>query len=994
MDENTSYAQFTSCTSLLDFQNTQSDSYHKMALSWSLSSNSQFQYDRIELYRFIGDVSECINENDVTEDLPSTQLIYTARQNIDDTVTIETYFPYSATTTITGSISDINSYVDDFSTLLNTKFNLDIFHSLHGVVDNHTVINDIGFTRRAIYYILKTYITGATDAAPYLLTPSYKDKRFINHSTKTQTRHNYLHYEGDEIWNAYVSDASTAGIYGGLSRTAVDINRIYKDAAHMGPTGRGGSAWVSDRSSGSILQYNLRDGSHQQTFKTNIKGRGCGIGVHTDSGNCIAGPGDTGSGTHPTVFYCDTNKTTPDYVMSLDLESRRCCYGIVPLYNYPDRMFITDLAGHGYSGIFILGSNLTNSRFIHGTQKSTGYAAAACPNGFGVQAGYSSHICDFVHPDDARLIRKHLDVGGVDGISTRIGVDNYSMYPNTIINTVADRDYFCIRHNSEFALQVPFSSTIDSEININWAIPMDGNGTGDTPGYDGENNLWKVATQSKKKIYRTAGDWFANDGIENQYIYPHGGYSRYSISDIQDWPYSLTNTKEIEWFLTRNHGVSTYRADSIGFNLEEIDASTLDNTIPVYWDPNEPTKYETAYTSWWNMVEQKMVRVSLANQHNDHWKTAPYFRVYKNGTQDINARKWGIRMNVNPAWVLDGRGSNIDDFYENYSDGWQQYIVNLIKSWAAAFTNATTSYIGIANRSNIIQGNKTGVLVHPFYKYATNLPTTTKYINPLLTTDTQNKILYYMGNLKMYNFESVMMPSLYMYSDFTGNILAGSIDSSPLNKSVIHPSIVAPSVTLLLSGYQSNPRYQDTPIYCYPWNIVLPSNTAMYNSLTGYDDLNVTYTVSAYMGTYLVSAFNLISDDYAPSTFTIVKNTIYNYTGVYDNTAVFNYTYRSPSMNGIYHLPSGDISMAEYLIADSRKPTGAFKPNTSIQQKQIYDYDMSTNTCSMLNISAEATVTVLERWPEPKFFIDPQEDKNTRQDLFCNSTWGRSCSGL
>jgi len=987
-------AQFSSCTSLVEFQNANQSTYHKMRLTWILPELEEEEYEKVEIYRFVSELNVCTNPDIITDASPS-KLIYTVTQNVDDTVTIERNFPYFISTTASTTLNNMEKvFVDDFSGLDPSGYDLDLFHSFPGIFNNKTIIDDIAFIRRTIYYILKVYVKGDTvssDIAPYLVTPVYSERRFVNHSTKTQVKHNYLHYEGDEIWNAFVVDAAAnQGAYGGISRTTVDNRRIHFDVSHAGPYGRGGSAWVSDRSSGNIMRYDMRNGAHHRTYSTGIKGRGFGIGIHTGTGGCIAGPGDTAYSPHttPTLFYCDPNKTSPEYIMPVS--SNRCCYGIIPLYNYSDRVFVTDLDGHGYSGILIIGNNLTDSRFIHDSNRASGYAAAAGSNGFGIQAGYNTTIPNFVHPEDARSILKNLSTFSVYSFASRIGADNHELYPNTLVNgTSSNRDYYCITHGSEFSLHVPFDAMISSDITVNWAVDFGSPPYIQTPGYDGENNLWSVGSNTKRKIYRSAADRIANDDIDESTIFPFGGNSRYKSMPLTNWRMSNTNTKEIEWFLTRNHGVSTYRAD-LGYSFKQIDAPSLDKTTAIAWDPARPYLVETAYDAWWNMVEQKMIRVYLSKQGNSNWKACPYFQVYnKDNVLDVNGRKWGIRMNV--ADVRAGRGKNLDDFYENYSQYWMSAIISRINSWANAFANINTSYPLDSNRVTMIEGNMRGVLVHPFYKFAQATPNLKSYINPSLPSETKTNIQFYMDNIKEYSFGSPMMPTLYMYSDFTGNMFSeasGPVGPMPLSIDKIHPELTDSSkvlsLVLLLSGYQSNPGYQDTPAYCYPWKNTIPSTfTTPCTAISGYDDFNVTFIVSANAGIYGTSTISISTDDYVPSYLSDTNNEAIITGDLRDNVVYLNYTYHTPSMVGITYIPSGSNN----AYPAPSKPNGSFIPRANMQAVNLYDY--TVNGCLPFNPPVSASITVFERWPEPKFFINAQDDFNIRQNFFCNSNWGR-----
>jgi hypothetical protein len=967
MDEEITYAQLISCTPLTEFRETK-----QMELEWELATNGQ--YTLIEIYRYIGEHMGCTNPDLITDGSEGVKLVYSIESNNDGTITENRFFPVYTSSTIEKSIGDISEFIDDFGVLASSKYDIDMFQNLVANTNNDDVLNDISSGRRVIYYILKSYTTGSGGSGdiPYLVTPSYSTKTFINHSTKTQVRHDYLHYEGDEIWNAYVA---SAGMNPGISRTAVDVNRVYSDTIHAGPTGRGGSAWVSDRSTSQVYQYDLKDGALRNKYQLPVSpSRGHGIGVHTETGNCIAG-----GGSRPVLFYCDVSYQSPLKIIG-PLTDKTYCYGVIPLYGYSDRLFIADRAGEG--GILVLKENLTESILIN-TGDIDGYAAAACPNGLAVQASRSTAGVYFVNPETANTVFKPWGSTG----ASRIGVDNYNMYPNTIINAEGNRNCFSIRNYNEYNVTVPFALEDENDVDINWRIKYNiGQDIKAAPGYDGENNMWDVRSKVKDKYYRTAGDWYANDGRDERFIYPYGGYSRYPSTTLDRWQSSYVNTREIEWFLTRNHGVSSY-VEPYRSVLKEIDPPTLDDTVSVNWDPERPLLSETAYESWWNMVDQKMVRVWHAQSGSTQWRRAPYFAVYKDGFVDKKSRKWGIRINVEDIRTsLGNPGSNLDDFYENHRDQWVNIIIKRLRAWSNAFASQTTSYIGNTNRNNIINGNQLGVLVHPFYRFAKSLNTSGKYVNPGLPTKTQNNINHYFGNIKYFEFGSLQMTTLYLYSDFTGNMLAGASDTQQSTRSIIHPENSIDSIlfNLGVSGRQYNTGYQDTPAYCYPWTNTASSAS---NSISGYDDFTVQFAISS-SSFFLLTTYSLSTDDFASpylgDTNNIPVLTI-NPSGIITNVE---YTYQSPSVNGVYYIPSGSAEFVQYI---SSKPNGSFHPIVGANVRDLYDYNLDTNSCNMRTITAGANVSVFERWPEARFYVKAEDDKYLRQYFFCNNSWGRAC---
>jgi hypothetical protein len=724
--------------------------------------------------------------------------------------------------------------------------------------------------------------------------------------------------------------------------------------------------------------------------------RGFGIGIDGQTGDCIAGPGGLwNENMHPTLYRCKIGNGLVTTLMPLP--NNGCAYGIIPLFNNPDKMLITDYYDKGYARILNLSNNTVTQV---GTQPVLGYAAAACPNGMGVQKSLDTvSNMALINPLTYTFFKLPLVNGTIAAAGSKIGVDQYSSYPNTILNkdmgTANARECFSVWAQTEWGVTVPTDADASGDCALNWGLKFNNAGvTTGTTGFDGENNAWVLIgvddsgpalPSHKTKLYRTAHDRDTGDGIDDSTTFPYGGESRYPAVQLKNWPFSFTNNREIEWFLTRNHGITTLNPVTLN-TLETLDASTLDDSQSVNW---YGSLNQTASAAWWSLVEEKMLRKHYVVGGNTWNTVGGYYKVYDTaGTLDGNAKKWGIRMAVSDIRTANNTlsGMNNDLFYETQNGAWKSEISNRIRAWSSAFAS-DTSYGGM--RSDLVAGNVTGLKVHPHYKNAT-LAVDSYYINANLTSTQRAALETYAKSVKCINLRNLVVSYLYMYSDFTGNILQGSVDSSPLNRDIIHPDPTTPTLVLLTSGYQSNPGYQDTPAYCYPWKNTIPvSMSASYNAITGYDDFNVTYLVSSNMGSYLMSSFSLSTDDYWPSYLSditntavltpVIKNTSYNAASIYDSTAAFDYTYHSPSMDGL----SG------FTHPSSGRATGKFNPKTDVYVKDLYDYD-AINGCNIVNAAANAYVTVLERWPEPKFFVKASDNVSVRQGQFCRKTWGIS----
>lgn len=1019
------YAKFISCTNLVEFQNS-GPNYHKINFKISIPQTHQYLYDRIEIYRYVGEYMECGDKNKIINSIEKEKhaaLVFKAIQQFDtngyaNKCVFETYSgnTFNCNQTINNNLTGIEDFTDNLNILSDKGNNLRDIHYLSklapGMADNFNVLNDIGFTRRVLFYVIKTYIKGNFDAAPYLLTPDWKQRRFVNHSTKTQVRHDYLHYEGDEIWLSDLSDkAGNDETYGGISRTSVDINRLYADSVnHAGPTGRGGHAWVSCRSTGKVFKHNLRDGALEQVFNTGICcGRGHGIGIDIDTGDCIATPSKIENNKKIYVKRCNIRTGKVDNIMEYTLHGAGIYgYGVIPIYGKPDRMLVTSYQGRAN---IVYYKNINSNGVLEPYNKQSsndvnGYAACSGPNSKGLQASQTGETWNkiaVINTDNGSHFSITPNGGNITKHSSRINIDSHKDYPHTILHPLGNRDYYSIFSDNEYGYYIDKNATDNTKVKLNWAVKI-GIGGG-TPGCDGENNLWNVVNNNKTKIYRTAGNREINPDINDEYVYPHGGNSRYPNIPLKDWPIGMTNTPIIEWFLTRNHQVVT----GTGLNGEPItiDEGTLDNTTVVSnWDPNRGsrgypgnTTNQTASAAWWSLVDERMLRKHDINT---------YFKVYK--ISDIpsqriiypKSRKWGIRMNVTDIYDnlpdKSKYGNDVDNFYENGRDIWLPEISERIRAWSKAFAEPD-SYPSATpqQRKTLVENNLLGIKVHPFYEKAQSLAGVNRYINDEtfpLDSEKRKQITKYMDNLKMYNFKNRLCLWLYMYSDFTGGVLAGTIESIPINKDIIHPATTNPSLTLLMSAYQSNPTIIDKPEHCYPWKRTVPvSMSAMYEAITGYDDFNVTFLVSTYPGSYLINSYNIYTDD-CKSTFeddvrkqakfNIVTNLAYNNNNDYTSKVYFRYTYLDPSVNGLFYLDNS-VPRVENLLPifyNERKLGGVFKPIAEISAKNLYE-------CQIINPTATGNIMVLERWPQPKFYLNGEDNSTIRYQLFDpNNTWG------
>lgn len=298
-------ARFTSISPLISanpLYGGDSNNYHKFKLEWEYPNQGEMglkrpkarQYDikAIRIYRYIGELDKCTSPYDIPvppyegiqDDNPNQlRLIYNIEQK-DNALDAYQYI-YTPSGPIISAIdiiddgaiitqiTNVTKITDDLSFYNENRFDkgLSIAHNLIDDYNNKDVLTHIYMNRRVIVYLIATYLGDAEDYSPYIIAP-YSDQKIITaYSSKTQVRHDVLHYEFDTIWKTIIDSDSKYNNENYISRTAIDIDALYRSGnnIHRGPAGRGGFAWVSDRgSSGEIYRFNLSNGIQ------------CGVGVN------------------------------------------------------------------------------------------------------------------------------------------------------------------------------------------------------------------------------------------------------------------------------------------------------------------------------------------------------------------------------------------------------------------------------------------------------------------------------------------------------------------------------------------------------------------------------------------------------------------------------------------------------------------------------------------------------------------------------------------
>jgi hypothetical protein len=516
------YAQFTSITpsNIVDVRPGGS-SPHTFRLEWMYPANPLFPYTKVEIYRYITD----IGENGDSFDLDSAYKITTFTTNV------------SSTTAFTDDLS--NYYRNDqLPHLINT------YNKIGQVADDKQLLDEVYYSKRAIYYSILTYGQGGGfDAIPFVILTNgvaYDADgggnigRIQNISTKTQVKYNTLNYEGDRIWFTQLR-CPDGSIPGRISRSAVDLKNNW--------------VWITSRTPTPnyfAFRCSLPHGIEEATYKLDgASGWANGVGVCVDgnNGNAIVGTYASpiyGGGLH----VCDKSVGIGNfnaqhvYPVGYGSDSDFKCYGLAVQYNQPNTYWATTQHDDG-TGIYPI-YKITNNGSWAATQITSNvhkpYGIATGPDGTIFSTDWNSFAMQY------RLASRtaaSFSSGSwtIDATSHSSGVctDSPSLYPN---NNGEYNVFMTNRGNQKTACRSFILNTGFTGAATTWNVSFEPMGVG----ADSENNIWVVSSGAITKIFR----------MINNTDFPFGGLCRYPSLDVNEWPYSLTNDQSIEWFLTRD----------------------------------------------------------------------------------------------------------------------------------------------------------------------------------------------------------------------------------------------------------------------------------------------------------------------------------------------------------------------------------------------------------------------------------------------------------
>ena len=995
------FAQFDSITPISDV-NGIDDQYQ---LIWTLPETNNYLYSKIEIYRYIGAYKTVVTKDQI--DTNNSKLIYKATQqfntNNDDYIQEtrtqvtkcegnqpEVIIPkYLTDLSLNNFTDNLHSYNNGTSTSLKT------FSNLSDVTDDATLLKQITNNQRTIWYFIKTSIKGVFDKSPYCVGSHYSTGTLDNTSTKTQVRHNMLHFEGDLIWVTWLTPDNKATHLNsgrGVSRTSVDISNVYSTANKQGIDGDGGYAWVSDRTTGYVFKCRLNDGLQVNKYLNSQqigqeKGFGVCIDISTPDHDCLAGsysePSQIIRCSGPQPNAGDENTETvvdsnPNHKYTAGINN----YGMVNVYCWENALIAmrSETTNDRLSLFYARNGNRFYTVKDHSKFVSDIYGLAGGPDGTIFTAAYDQYnttstkrlgilrSCPILPVEEAN-IGDAYELGWIMPKSPNghitCTVDNYSLWPNTtksknkyhviysglengrIEDLIVNTTYYPESPNGGPAQSFSPSGTLDTNhvpvaslvakvgVNDDYATTWRG------VGIDGENNIWGLGA-SRTKIYR----------LQTGSTYPLQGYCRYPSNTPDEQPFSYTNTPEVEWFLLRDSGYNS----SVG----TIDSTNLITSIPFGVD-------QSANAAWWSLVDNE--RFEGNPQVNASSTTTPKGgfdvpRVTNNLTSPFT-KKYGIRM-------------------KNWTPTLSTSVLTAIKAWYDIYCNPETSLYTHPLAIETMRGNLSGRRLFPWYGGSSNIDPNILVAfsdNWFTYTTASSGNGYYPGwyagdyanpsyTISFQNWQGYS----YIYSDFTGNLLLGGSNETEINKDYIHGPVIDTKITTEINGIHTGGYIENNPT-CYPWDTVVlaptshgfPSDTTKATEVSGYDDLTVFYRITAI----------------APNSDKIdVKHKDFNdyiYTIPNDGTNIYNnsYNYTNPSKIGLTYLALGPASY-EYL--KNKTPNGIFAATVTVTGINYY-------TGTTITTQSAYNATVLERWPEPRLFVELTDLSAKRLTFFCNNKW-------
>ena len=594
------HAQFTSITpgSIIDAR-PGGASPHQFRVNW-VYPNDNYAITRVGIYRYI-----------------------TGRTTGETTFDLSN--PNYLIASYTTDAASITSFTDNLQQYYNT--NSQYLKNLYGdtlTSADSQLLDEVYYSRRGIIYgisISKSAVLGTTintsisaggfDTQPYVVITHSNTGKVQCISTKTQVKHNVLHLEGDDIWLTQL--ASNAAKPGTPGNVVLDLDRIYLNGTtHGGPSGIGGWAWVQTLpltnpvNNGYLYRCALRNGVLDSVFTMVGSNAGQleagGLTVDAKSGNAFAIPYTEpvdGGGQYQVAPGGASGTSNSVAIGGNILANKFDTRGACTAPATPNTYWAVANTNNGYNyritKILNTGTGVwTSTPYIHSDGSSTAVGAseiASGPDGTifaSTKAGNNDGI--YYIPDTTLYTSvSYLFLNRSNESNRTICADDDLLYPNNQpLSGINGYSVWVANPEINITSRAFFSKTTKtlqhqySDLNRTYLnLPLSATGMGTEPyrsydaigiGADSENNIWIIGNDgsgySVSKLYR----------MINNNTYPYGGYSRYPAVALSAWASTLTNTKEIEWFLTRDPSLMTPSISATWYSYTSAANSVLVGT--------------------------------------------------------------------------------------------------------------------------------------------------------------------------------------------------------------------------------------------------------------------------------------------------------------------------------------------------------------------------------------------------------------------------------
>ena len=533
-----------------------------------------------------------------------------------------------------------SSFVTVTSTVVTSDGSCVMSDGLSGVptdiLDN--VFGTIDAQNRYVAYVIQS-TPNDTTACPYALF-THTTWGMALRSTKTQVRHDILYSEGELVWKTDMRRIPPTAP--NMSRVAVDVMAISRDSAHHGgPEGLGGWGWVGERGTGCVYRLSLRTGDVYAIYVDSDFGGGArGLAIDGRTGNLYASGDDASKLIELTVDPLDPHTGTQTRVATLSAPAvSGVTYGMVPVARQPSVFYCV-----------VRGSSVV--RWDAGAHEGHKVATVASP--YGICSGPDGSV--WVTTDDGKLL-------GVDGPATGLSMQlpggtgggffagvtcEFShLYPNN-----GTGYSIFVAHNesstSGTTIRAYFEPTTKT-LSGPWTTCMDGDMRGVS--IDSENNVW--GTQN------TGAYFYVTYRMQNNSAFPFGGLARYPAVAIADHVLvDQTNTREIEWFLTRDPDQMSLDARAAWLAIVGSNASVSYDKSVTY-----PGIGIRQYDTWTSGT--KMTGAALADRIFD---ALLWYNTYANPTFHPSALINRVGKFLHPGYLVAGGLDKCKQFPKDPSD--------------------------------------------------------------------------------------------------------------------------------------------------------------------------------------------------------------------------------------------------------------------------------------------------------------------------------------